>query len=102
MQMSADIYSKLTKVQPTMFDPKADVVAAGTTAEFWNDTDTMKHNYAQGLAVYLAYLEAFHASCGAGAGKYMYTSSGVTVGLWVAFFLQGRVVIHGRPVGVGR
>jgi hypothetical protein len=39
----------------------------------------VKHNYAQGLAVYLTYLEAFHASCGAGAGKY--TSSGVAVGL---------------------
>ena len=37
------------------------------------------HNYAQGLAAYLTYLEAFHASCGAGAGKY--TSSGVAFGL---------------------
>jgi hypothetical protein len=46
-------------------------------------TPTTKHNYAQGLAAYLVYLEAFHGSCGAGAGKY--TSSGVTVGL-------GRVV----------
>jgi glutathione S-transferase len=78
MQMSEDIYSKLTKIQPTMFDPKTDIVAAGTTAEFWNDTDTVKHNYAQGLAAYLSYLETFHGSCGAGAGKY--TSSGVTVG----------------------
>jgi hypothetical protein len=29
MQMSEDIYSKMTKIQPTMFDPKPDIVAAG-------------------------------------------------------------------------
>ena len=29
MQMAEDIYQKLTKIQPTMFDPKVDVVAAG-------------------------------------------------------------------------
>ena len=78
MQMSEDIYAKLSKIQPTLFDPKLDIVAAGTTAEFWNDLETGKHNFAQGLAAYLTYLETFHESCGAGPGKY--TSSGVTVG----------------------
>ena len=29
MQMSEDLYSKLTKIQPTMFDPKPGIVAAG-------------------------------------------------------------------------
>jgi hypothetical protein len=47
MQMAEDIYQKLIKIQPTLMDPKPDVVAAGTTAAFWADNDPSKHNLEQ-------------------------------------------------------
>lgn len=78
MQMAEDIFQKLVKVQPSFMDAKADVVAAGTTADFWANTKLTEHNSTQGCAAYLAYLEGFHATCGAGSGRY--TTSGTTVG----------------------
>ena len=77
MQLGEDIYNKLVKVQPTMLDPKQEVVDAGKTAGFWSDTDATKHNYDQGLGVFLNQLERFHGACDNGAA---YTSSGNSVG----------------------
>lgn len=78
MQMAEDIFQKLMRVQPSFMDAKADIVAAGTTADFWDNTKLTEHNLVQGCAAYLAYLEGFHATCGAGSGRY--TTSGTTVG----------------------
>ena len=77
MQMGEDIYNALVRVQPTSFDPKTEIVAAGKTAAFWSNSDETKHNLEQGVAVYLSHLERFHGACDNGVA---YTSSGNTVG----------------------
>ena len=77
MQLAEDIYNKLVTFQPTILDPKQAVVDSGKTAEFWAGTDASKHNYEQGLGVFLSHLERFHSACASGGAGYTAAANSV-------------------------
>jgi glutathione S-transferase len=80
MSEAEDIYQALGRLK-----------SGGTPEQgelFWTDADASKHNRQQGLAVYLALLEKFHGSSGAGEGKF--TTSGISIGevkLWTTMHI---------------
>lgn len=73
-----DIYSKLTKFQPTTRQP--DKCTPEQLASLWSSTDAAVHNRDQGLRVNLGHLDAFAASEGRAWGPGRLSATGTTVG----------------------